>query len=51
MIPVGRTTRISNFTNGESLFKNKYNMKTINSLVLDFEMIVEEEDFKDQKVT
>ena len=45
-----RLTGLSKFRNGETLFRNKYNMKTITSLVLDFEMMVENEDYTHQKV-
>ena len=43
-----RTTLLS--LQNKVLYKGKYDMKTINSLVLDFEMIVEEEEFSEKKV-
>ena len=50
MKPKSSSLRISHFSDGESLFRGKYNMKTINSLVLDFEMMVEEEEYENQQV-
>ena len=40
----------SSLIGNNELFQGKYDMKTINSLVLDFEMIVEDEEYCDKKV-